>query len=299
MRRMIITALIVVTASTAFLGGSTAGAGSTPMWSVYLKVASINSTVTLSPTGRLFDPNCPNSVCRFRYPAGTAVTLTAIAGPGSSWFGWQQLFTDRPTSCTGTRRACTLAMDSTKYVKAAFSPVQLWPNSNRGGHIDVEGGSGCGQGCYQFQYGTRATARAIDHDGYHFDRWTSTRCGSIKGAGCSFTMNDNNSISAYFARNDGLGQNEGPITVYVPFQATIRGTGTGTITGPLGLSCPGRCKIDYERGRQVTLTATATGGSRFVGWGSGVCEKAKGPTCVVRLVPTPYGKSRSASAWFN
>jgi len=291
---MVIGAAILVIA----IGGSTAGAGSTGLWSIYIKVASTDSRVTLSPSGALYDPNCPNSVCRFRYSAGTTVTLTAILGP-SSWFeGWQQLWSNRPTSCTGRAAVCTLVMDSTKYVNAAFSPVQLWPSSNGGGHIEVEGGTGCGQGCYQFRYGTRATVWAVAHGGYHFDRWTSTRCGSITGDGCRFTMLDNNFVSAYFARDDGLGESQGPLTQYVSFQARVKGTGTGTITGPRGLFCRSTCNIDYERGRQIALTATATGDSRFIYW-TGACANSYGPTCVFRSVPTASGGGRWASAWFN
>jgi hypothetical protein len=189
-------------------------------------------------------------------------------------------------------------MDYTKYAKAAFSPVQLWPSSNNGGHIDVEGGSSCGQGCWQFRYGSRATVWAVAHDGYHFDSWTSTRCGSVTSEGCEFSMYDNTYVRAYFARNDGIGQTQSPLTQYVGFQAFVKGTGTGTVTGPKGLSCPGRCVIDYEQGRQVALTATATGGSRFYGW-TGACANARGPTCVFRAVPTPSGADRWAAAWFS
>jgi len=280
------------------LGGSAAGAESTALWSIYLKVASANSTVTLTPTGELFDPNCPDNVCRFRYPAGTTVTLTAVTGTSSYFEGWQPLFTNRPASCAGTSQTCTLTMDGTKYVRGAFSPVQLWTSSNIGGHIDVVGGSSCGRGCFQFRYGTRARVFAVDHGGYHFDRWNSTRCSAIRTSGCNFPMIDNNFVSAYFARNDGLGQQSSPVTIYVSFQARLRGTGTGIVTGPSGLSCPSRCNIDYERGRQIALTATGTGGSRFIGWG-GACVNARGPTCVFRAVPTASGGDRWASAWFN
>ena len=289
-------AVAFVVIPTALAKGSAPAAGSTAMWSVYLQVASINSDVTLSPTGQLVDPNCPNNVCRFRYPEGTVVTLTALPGSGSYFEGWQQLYAN-PISCTGLQRACTLTMDRTKHVKAAFSPVQLWPSSNRGGHIDVEGGSYCGRGCFSFRYGARATVWAVAHDGYHFDRWTSTRCGSINGDGCTFTMRDNTVVSAYFARNDGLGESEQPVTVYVPFVAATRGTGTGMISGPRGLSCPSTCAVEYERGRQVALTATATGGSRFGGW-TGVCANTTSTTCVFRSVATASGGRRWAAAWY-
>lgn len=281
------------------VGGSTAGAkGTFTLWSVYLKVTGSDSTVTLSPTGQLVDADCPNNVCRFRYTAGTRVTLTAVPGSGSWFKGWQQLYTNRPTSCTGTRRFCTLAMDGTKYAKAVFSYVQLWTSSNDGGHIDVVGGTACGTRCYQFPYGAKATVWAVADFDHHFNRWTSTRCSTVIFRGCSFYMYDNTDVSAFFARNDGFGEDQGPLTFYVPFGADIKGTGTGTITGPRGLSCPAKCTTDYERGREVVVTATATEGSRFARW-TGVCANAFASTCVFRSVPSPSGGGRHATAWFN
>jgi hypothetical protein len=51
------------------------------------------------------------------------------------------------------------------------------------------------------------------------------------------------------------------------------GTGTGTVTGP-GIACTissasqsGDCSEDLVQGTQLTLTAAATGGSSFTGWG--------------------------------
>jgi hypothetical protein len=50
----------------------------------------------------------------------------------------------------------------------------------------------------------------------------------------------------------------------------VQGAGSGTVTG-LGISCPGDCTEAYDEGQQVTLTATAAGGSSFEGW-SGACS---------------------------
>jgi len=295
--RFVIGALLALVLAT---GGSAAGAKAVATWSVYVGVVSVNSNVTLSPTGELVDPDCPNTVCRFRYPSGTAVTLTAVTGAGSSFAGWHALYTNIPAACGGTSPVCTVVMDGTKAVKAGFSPVQLWPRSNRGGHIEATAGGSCGSGCIQYRYGQVITVEAVADRGYHFDSWTSTRCRTIRGEGCRFTMTDHMYISAYFVSNDGTASGSYPVTLYVPFRVSLRGTGTGSVTGPLKLSCPSRCEADYERNRQVALTATATGGSRFIGWDStGACANARGATCVFRAIPNSSGSGRSTTAWFN
>jgi hypothetical protein len=62
----------------------------------------------------------------------------------------------------------------------------------------------------------------------------------------------------------------------------IHGTGTGTVDSvPLGIACPGDCSESFSTGSAVTLTATPTGGSVFMGWLGGGCDLA--PVCVVTL----------------
>ncbi|MCB1606270.1 MAG: hypothetical protein KDI71_04750, partial [Xanthomonadales bacterium] len=76
------------------------------------------------------------------------------------------------------------------------------------------------------------------------------------------------------------------------------GTGTGTVSGP-GISCTinagggsGDCTEAYTAGTNVTLTASATGGSTFTGW-SGSCSGAS-PTCNLTM-----SQARTATASFN
>jgi hypothetical protein len=79
-----------------------------------------------------------------------------------------------------------------------------------------------------------------------------------------------------------------PVTVTV----SLGGSGTGTVTSsPAGIDCPGDCTQTYSSNQTVTLTATATGGSTFTGWG-GDCTGTG--SCVV-----PSGTvDRSVSAEF-
>ena len=68
------------------------------------------------------------------------------------------------------------------------------------------------------------------------------------------------------------------------------GTGTGSVTGT-GITCGSDCTESYAQGTSVTLTATATAGSSFIGWG-GACSGSG--ACAVTM-----DQARSVSATFN
>ena len=63
---------------------------------------------------------------------------------------------------------------------------------------------------------------------------------------------------------------------------TLSGTGTGTVkSSPAGINCGSTCSYGFANGTVVTLTATASTGSRFMGW-SGACTGASS-TCIVTM----------------
>lgn len=302
-RLLVIGVLLVLVAG----GGAARASDRLQLWSLYLKVSSTDSNVDLSPAGELVDASCPNNVCRFRYPAGTTVTLSVVPAGGGIFEGWQALYSNIGPRCAGRSYVCNVVMDATKAEKAVFSPLQVWRSSNPGGHVDISPGRSCGFGCTAYRYGDRVTVRAVADRGSHFDDWTSTTCGSVTSRGCVFTIRDNTYISAWFLGDDGTAKIGQPITLYVPFQMSFGGTGTGTVTGPNALSCSkasgtiatsGKCGVDFERGRQIALTAQPTGTSRFTGWG-GACANTRGQTCVFRAVTNSAGGRRSATASFS
>jgi len=72
-----------------------------------------------------------------------------------------------------------------------------------------------------------------------------------------------------------------PTTLY-ELTVTKAGTGSGTVTSnPAGIACGSDCSHEYPAGRTVTLTATASGGSGFTGWG-GACS-GTAATCTVTM----------------
>ena len=61
---------------------------------------------------------------------------------------------------------------------------------------------------------------------------------------------------------------------------TKGGAGSGSVTSnPAGVSCGSDCSESYVSGTSVTLTAAATGGSAFVGWGGVCAEFGAAPIC--------------------
>ncbi|MCZ7651700.1 MAG: hypothetical protein M5U13_11290 [Thermoanaerobaculia bacterium] len=57
-----------------------------------------------------------------------------------------------------------------------------------------------------------------------------------------------------------------------PLQVSLAGAGAGTVASdPAGIACPPDCLAEYVEGSGVTLTASSTPPSLFLGW-SGDCE---------------------------
>jgi len=72
-----------------------------------------------------------------------------------------------------------------------------------------------------------------------------------------------------------------PTVTKYALTVTKTGSGTGTVTSsPTGISCGTDCSETYNAGTSVTLTATPTTGSTFIGW-SGACSGTS--TCTVSM----------------
>ena len=141
------------------------------------------------------------------------------------------------------------------------------------------GGIACGASCGAlFDGGGSVTLTATPDASSNFTGWSGGGC---TGTGtCTLTMDAGKTVTATFALKS--------LTVGV----TKAGAGTGSVTSsPAGITCPGTCLASYLYGTSVTLTAAASGTSRFAGW-SGACS-GTGP-CVLSLTA-----NQAVTATFN
>jgi hypothetical protein len=124
-------------------------------------------------------------------------------------------------------------------------------------------GISCGSTCSQsYDYGTSVTLTATPATGSVFTGWSGAGC---SGTGnCTVPMTAATSVTATF----GL----------APETLTVTKSGSGQVTSSVaGVDCGSACVHAYEFGTSVTLTATASAGSKFAGW-SGACSGTAGCT---------------------
>jgi hypothetical protein len=215
--------------------------------------------VTSNPTGISCSPTCNAT-----YSCGTQVNLTANANTGSHFIGWSG-------ACSGTG-SCNLTVNSAQNVTANFSlnsyPLTVSKTGNGAGMVTSSpAGINCGTTCTaNYNHGTMVTLTATPANGSTFTGWS----GGCSGTGsCVTTMTSAQTVSANFNINN--------------YTLTVvkSGTGSGTvISSPAGINCGTDCSEPYASGTMVTLTATASSGSNFVGW-SGACSGTG--SCVVTM----------------
>jgi phospholipase C len=128
-------------------------------------------------------------------------------------------------------------------------------------------GINCGQACSaSFGEGTEVALTAAPMVDSFFAGWS----GACTGIGaCKMTLTKNVSAIASF--------NPWPVLA-----VTLSGSGKGSVaSNPAGISCGPTCSTSFSPGTHVTLTATATTNSYFVGW-TGGCSGNQA-TCTLTL----------------
>jgi len=153
-----------------------------------------SGTVSSSPAGTSCGAGC------LSFAAGTAVTLTATPGAGSTFAGWSG-------ACSGTGN-CAVTMNSSQAVTATFNltgavnPSLTITTSGAGGGTVASSpvGTSCGSGCLSFAAGTVVTLTATPNTGSTFAGWF----GACSGAGsCAVTMNVSQAVVAVFNQAGG------------------------------------------------------------------------------------------------
>ena len=136
------------------------------------------------------------SDCFATFPAGTQVTLRAVAAAGSAMAGWSE------GGCSGSG-PCTLTLNSAKSVTATFAPAHTLAlsligsgggavNSSPGGIACLSGSSSCSA---PFPTGVTVALHAAPDGDSTFGGWG----GACQGNGtCSVTMTANRSVNAAF-----------------------------------------------------------------------------------------------------
>jgi uncharacterized repeat protein (TIGR02543 family) len=116
-------------------------------------------------------------------------------------------------------------------------------------------------------------ANTFTRTGYTFGGWATSAGGSVIYADqASYTMGG------------------ADVTLYakwtpIPYNLTITKNpeeGGTVISNPVGISCGATCSQLFGYNTTVVLTATPTGGSSFIGWGSG-CDSVSGNTCTLLI----------------
>ncbi|CAA9475281.1 MAG: hypothetical protein AVDCRST_MAG67-357 [uncultured Solirubrobacteraceae bacterium] len=263
---------------------------------------SIKSTgpgaIAVEPAGDPRGCSTSNGYCRFSYPVGTRVHLTATAiGKGASLATWRG-----PCAAAGNAAVCAVDMNASKGALARFSPIRLIVRPRSGGRVDVgPGATACGFACWTFPYGSRVALTARPDEGRWFRSWE----GLCKGYGqtCDAPMFEPSQTTAYFGCTAGdeecVDQDQGPLSKPMKIKVTIVGTGSVTIRSvnlnnkAFTKSCSAACRIEVPRSQMVVIEAKG----RFRRW-DGACRGASS-RCAFSAIEDPSNTLPSVSASFR
>jgi hypothetical protein len=239
-------------------------------------------TVAVSGNGNVSGTgiNCGNGAtdCSETYSPGTAVTLTETPASGATFTGWGG-------ACSGTATTCTVTMNASQNVTAAFSGGTGFAtlSVSVSGNGKVTGpGINCGSGatdCSEtYTTGTSVILTETPNAGATFTGWGGSCTGSATT--CTVQMTASKTVTAIFTG----AATQATLTVTV--------TGSGRVSGP-GINCGlgnTDCSEVYATNTTVSLTAIGASGASFAGWG-GSCTG----TAVVCTVVMSTSKSVTAT----
>ena len=231
--------------------------------------------------------------CDLPFVTGTQVTIDITESGIARAIGW--------SGCEqSTRTACTLSLTSTspRVVTLDATPgnlVVVQPGGAGSGRVTAPnvGGStlrapiDCGaavppgqQVCTSgYPIGSTVTLTAAPAPTSRFVGWGSSPCTTVNGVVC--TIANTSGIGGDLVVTPQFEPNVAPVT----FQ--LSGTGGGTVRANGGAVCTlgvsetsRQCVVDFALGSSLSLTGSATGNGRFVGFG-GACPLTTTCTQVV------------------
>jgi len=216
-------------------------------------------SVLSSPMG--IDCDQGGGDCTEIFDINTVVTLTASAAAGSTLAGWGG-------DCSGSDSNCVVTMDMAHSVTATFDLIPTHTLSanlagdGAGSVISDPSGIDCGEEVTDcsavFYEGDPVTLTASAITGSTFAGWSGSCSGTAPT--CVVTMDMTRSVTATF-----------DMAPTYTLSISLLGEGTGNIgSNPAGIDCGDGgtdCIAVFYEGTVITLTATATTGSNFAGWG--------------------------------
>jgi hypothetical protein len=109
------------------------------------------------------------------------------------------------------------------------------------------------------------------------------RVGGAFAAGSSFGVAINEETRTVYVTNNATSTVETFLPIPAKTLTVLQpGSGTGTVTSaPSGIDCEASCSDEFKEGEEVTLTATPSPTSKFVGWTG--CASTAGAICKVTL----------------
>ncbi len=203
--------------------------------------------VSSEPTGIDCGSDCTQS-----YQSGTALKLTATPAAGSTFAGWSGANCSESFSITADMN-CTATFNKVSPPPTVNYTLTLQKDGTGSGKVSSEPtGVDCGADCTEdYLSGTTVTLTATPEADSTFTGWSDACSGTEIST--TVTLDAAKDCTANFALKH--------------YTLTVTKMGDGTITSqPAGINCGETCTANYPSGTTITLMATPTIYTQFIGF---------------------------------